>query len=153
MHLDLKATKIALIQSKFHRIIRQRMSLALRPFQLQTADWIILGFLDHRKKPMIISEVATELGIQSSFMTTIIAKLAKRNFITIEDDKTDLRKKYIALAPEGNKVVRLMQNQFEEFFAPLARGVSKSDIETYLKVLKTIISNVEKNKKMLGDVD
>lgn len=140
---SLKATKIALLQSKFHRIIKHRLASALKPFQLASVDWIILGFLDHKKKPMAISEVAIELGIQSSFMTIIVTKLVKRQLITVEDDRKDRRKKYISLAPEGSKVVRLMQRQFEEFFAPLARGLSKKDLAVYVQVLNTIIHNVE----------
>lgn len=145
MAFNLKATKIALLQSKSHRITKHRLSAALKPFQLRSVDWIILGFLDHKKKPMAISEVATELGIQSSFMTVAVTKLAKRNLIKITDDKTDRRKRYIAVAAEGQKVIGLMQRQFEEFFAPLIQGLTEKELATYVKVLDTIIKNTEQN--------
>ena len=95
-----------------------------------------------------MSEVAEELGIQTSFMTVIVAKLLKRKLITVTKDKKDQRKKYIALAPEGQKILALMQRQFEEFFAPLTRGLSKSELASYLKVLTTIIANVEQQNEL-----
>ncbi|HVM73407.1 MAG TPA: MarR family transcriptional regulator [Candidatus Paceibacterota bacterium] len=142
-HLNLKATKIALLQSKFHRITKHRLAAALRPFQLQSVEWIILGLLNHRKKPMAITEIAHEVGVQQSFMTVIVTKLAKRNLITVTEDKVDHRKKYIILTKEGAKIVHLMQRQFMEFFIPLARGLSAKDMDTYLKLVTTIIRNAE----------
>lgn len=147
-HIDLKATKIALMQSKFHRFIKHRLAVALRPFELQAVDWIVLGFLEHRKQAMVISDVATEIGVQPSFMTTIIAKLVKRGLITVKDDTSDHRRKHITLTSEGTKVVKLMQKQFEEFFTPFIRGLSKTEVETYLKVLKTVIANVEESDSL-----
>jgi len=140
---SIKATKIALMQSKFHRMTKQRMTLALRPFQLSTVDWIILGFLDHRKAAVVMSEVAHELGIQSSFMTVIVSKLSKRNLIKVTEDKVDHRKKHIELTKEGSKVVTLMQQQFEEFFMPYVKGVSPSEMLTYMKVIKVVTENIE----------
>lgn len=140
---SIKATKIALMQSKFHRITKQRMSMALRPFQLRTVDWIVLGFLDHRKKAVVMSEVAHELGIQSSFMTVTVSKLSKRNLIKVTDDKVDHRKKHIELTKEGAKVVSLMQQQFEEFFMPYVKGITPSELLTYMKVIKIITENIE----------
>lgn len=144
---SLKATKIVLLQSKFYRITKHRLAAALKPFQIASVEWVILGFLDHKKKPMAISEVASELGIQASFMTTIVTKLVKRNLISVSDDKVDRRKKYISLAGEGTKVVKLMQAQFREFFAPFTRDLSRKDFDVYVKVLTTIINNAERNSR------
>ncbi|HUO56010.1 MAG TPA: winged helix DNA-binding protein [Candidatus Paceibacterota bacterium] len=141
--ITVSATKLALLQSKFHRIIKHRIKSALKPFDLKTVDWVVLGFINHKKKPMGISEVAFELGIQSAFMTVIVAKLAKKSLITVTNDKIDHRKKYIVLTKEGAKVIRLMQRQFEEFFVPFTRGLTAKDIETYLKIITTVIKNFE----------
>lgn len=148
MNSNLKATKVALMQSKFHRAIKHRLNDALKPFDLASVDWIILGFLEHRKRPMVMTEVAAELGIPSSFMTTIVMKLSSRKLITVAEDKIDRRKKYISLAGEGRKVVGRMQRQFEEFFVPLMRGLSRKDLFVYLNVLKTIIDNIEQSGKL-----
>ncbi len=141
---NVKATKIALLQSKSHRITKHRLAAALKPFDLRSVDWIVLGFLSHEKKPMAISEVAAELGIQSSFMTVTVTKLSDRKLIKITDDAVDRRKKDISLTAEGQKVVRLMQKQFEEFFAPLVRGLTAKELITYVKVLHTITKNMER---------
>lgn len=148
--IGLKATKIALLQSKFHRLTKNRMTAALRPVELRTVDWIVLGFLEHRKRAVVMSEVAHELGIQSSFMTVIVGKLAKRALIKITEDKVDHRKKHIELTKEGAKLVKLMQGQFETFFAPYVKGISPLEMMTYLKVITTIIENVEKSENHLS---
>jgi DNA-binding MarR family transcriptional regulator len=148
--IGLKATKLALLQSKFHRITKQRMTIALRPFQLRTVDWIVLGFLDHRKRAVVMSEVAHELGIQSSFMTVVVSKLSKRGFIKVTEDKVDLRKKHIEITKEGTRVVTLMQGQFEAFFAPYVKGISPLDLMTYLNVISSIIENVERSENHLS---
>ena len=84
-------------------------------------------------------------------MTVIIVKLAKKNLITVTDDRVaDQRKKYITLTKEGAKTVSLMQGQFIEFFAPLTQGLSKKDFDAYLKVMTTIIANA-KNKRTDND--
>jgi len=142
---NLKATKMALLQSKFHRITKHRLAAALRPFQLQSVEWVLLGLLDHKKKPLAVTEIAREVGIQQSFMTVIIAKLTKKNLIIVTDDTVDQRKKYVTITKEGTKIVHLMQGQFMAFFAPLTQGLSKKDFDVYLKLMTIIIGNA-KNK-------
>jgi DNA-binding MarR family transcriptional regulator len=144
-YANFKATKIALLQSKFHRITKHRLAAALRPFQLQSVEWILLGLLSHKRKRMAISEIAREVGIQQPFMTVIVTKLTKRNLVAVTEDSADQRKKYVSLTKEGAKTVQLMQRQFIEFFKPLSQDLSRRDFEAYLKVITAVIKNAERD--------
>lgn len=140
---EIRATKLALLQSKFHRTVKHHITQVLRPFKLSSVDWVILGFLDHKKTSVTITEVAVDLGIQSSFMATIVDKLEKRKLITVIGSETDKRKKNITVTKEGRQMVKKIQDQFGSFFSLLTKGLSKKDIVTYVKVLTTVIKNTK----------
>lgn len=141
------ATKLALLQSKFHRNIKHRVTAALKPLKLSSVDWVILGLLEHKKKPMAVTAVAAELGIQTSFMATVVAKLAARKLVTLSDDTDDRRKKLMALTSEGRAIVKEMQEQFTASFLPVLEGLTLKDLESYLKVLTTVIDNTERSER------
>ena len=90
------ATKIALLQSKFHRIIKHRLSELLKPFGLHTVEWVVLGYLGHKKRAIVMSQISSELGVQQTFMTVCVSKLEKKGLVVVTNDQDDLRKKYIA---------------------------------------------------------
>ncbi len=136
-----KATKVALLQSKFHRITKSYMTRALRVFELNTGDWILLGFLDHKGDFVSFSDVAEELGIQDSFLTVIGTKLENRGLISIIANGGDKRKKSMCITKEGKKILSLSQQQFLVFFEPLLKNLDSDEYENFVSVLKKVIKN------------
>jgi DNA-binding MarR family transcriptional regulator len=138
-----KATKIALLQSKFHRITKHQMTKALKPFGLNIVEWTILGYLDHINTLTSLSRVSEEVGIQDSFVTVLCSKMEKSGLVKIIPDKADKRRKNIQITKEGKKIVSIMQEQFIVYFSPLFKGLKEVDIANFLSVLKKIIKNFD----------
>lgn len=138
-----KATKVALLQSKFHRVTKGYMTRALKVFDLNTIDWILLGFLDHKGTYVSFSEVSDEVGIQDSFLTVVGTKLENRNMITVIANQGDKRKKSMCITKEGKRILNLSQQQFDVFFEPLLKGLDKSDLDNFMLVIRKIIKNHE----------
>ena len=145
--LFLKATKFGLIQSKFHRISKYQMTEALKPFNLSTVEWIILGFLNHIGKYVQFSDVADEIGVKDSFITVIAAKLEGQKYITISQNEIDKRKKSMRIAKEGKKILSLTERQFIHFFTPLVNGLNEKDLAHFLKIMQTFIKNYDSHYK------
>ena len=138
------ATKLALLQSKFHRLTKYQMIKALKPFELSTVEWIILGYLDSISDSVPLCTVSKEVGIHDSFIAVLAAKLEERKLVVIKPDDIDKRKKNIAITKQGRKLIELTQTNFVKFFAPLLRGLSGEDIKHFTSVIKKILENFEK---------
>lgn len=137
------AAQIALLQSKFHRLMKYQMIKTLKPFEISTVEWIILGYLDTLDTPVPLSSVAEEVGIQDSFMAVLTVKLAEKKMITLESDASDKRKKLVSISRKGSKTIELSQRNFVKFFFPLLKGLDKADLGRFFSIIKKIIKNFE----------
>lgn len=139
-----KATKIALLQSKFHRVTKHRATAVLKQFDLRTVEWIMLGYLDHKAHEVSYADVSSSLGIQESFLTVNLQKLSERKLVKTMVDSADKRKKSVRITPDGKTLLKQVQKQFMAGFAPLLEGLSADDLDHFQTIIKKIIKNSDK---------
>ena len=139
----LSTYKAGLLQAKAYRILKHRTNELLRPYDLSSLDWAVLGLLFDHEKGFKLSELAKLLGIEAPFASIMIDVLEKKKLVKRIVHPDDRRAKIIILTSQGKKIVPIIEKDLREHTKDLIHGASLSSLQGYLKVLNTIIRNAE----------
>jgi MarR family transcriptional regulator for hemolysin len=137
---------IGLIQTKAYRLLKQRTAKALAPEKITPAEWAFLGVLYDAPGSIRLNKVADALGVEAPFVTAMMRKLQKNQYLQLEADPDDSRAKAICLTDEGRAFVQRTEKTLRETMKPLIKGISMQDLLTFLSVTQRLIENAEKGQ-------
>ncbi len=97
-------------------------------YQKQNIDfeprWFTMFYLLSQRSPLTITEITAELGYTQPAVTQIANILVKRGLVKVIKDKTDTRKRLLALSPKGLEMIgelkpiwRGFENAVKDLFA------------------------------------
>lgn len=115
--------------------------------------WIIRYLYENRGKDIFQKDIEKQFSIGRSSVTGIIQLMEKKGYIMRESVEHDARLKKVTLTEKGaashQKIEELITNQDEQ----MTRGISREDLEVFLKVAEQIRSNVEGTKRQAASED
>lgn len=132
---------MGLLQAKAFRILKNRTTDILKPYDISTVDWAMLGLLSQKLEGVGVMQLAGELGVEAPFVTELVKNLEKKGLVQKRVLETDKRNKSIVLTKAGERFVEKTEEVVRGKIKGLLSGSSISDILGYRKVLKTIIEN------------
>ncbi len=141
--LGLSTYKTGLLHAKSYRILKNRTSAFLEPYDMSTIDWALLGLLYEQKEGMRLIAIAETLGVEAPFITAMVDELEEKGYVSRESDTKDKRAKIIKLTLKGRSFVPKIESELRTEMKGLLKGLSLSDIFGYLKVMEAIISNAK----------
>ena len=97
-----------------------------------------------KENDVIQQDMATFLGKDKSGILRIIDSLEEKKLVRRVVDTDDRRKKILMVTKKGEKIIELGLKIEFELMEELQQGLSKSDIDTFYKVVNHIRSNAEK---------
>jgi len=133
--------QISLLQSKANRILKQQTTIWLQPFKLSSLEWTILGLLHDSTTGMRLQEIAEVVGVEAPFVTVTVQDLAAKKLIKRSTNKDDKRAKIISLTSKASKLVPKIEANLMTSMNELLKGTTGPELQSYLKVLGTIVSN------------
>lgn len=139
----LKPYMLDLLQAKSYRVMKAASNKALEDHNISATDWSILGALKSSGKPLLFGELARKIGVTAPRITTVIGDLTSKNWIQIETDPTDNRRKFISLSKEGQKFLSATERLVNREIQKLFEGISDRDMAGYVKVLEHITKEEE----------
>lgn len=77
--------------------------------------WFAISYLLNTKSPLSITEISAELGISQPAVTQIADILIKKGYVTHLKDKTDTRKRMLALSKKAKDLIPLLEPVWESF--------------------------------------
>ena len=86
-------------------IVRKASDRALAPLGISIAQMPVLVVLRDAKHPIMISEVARRLYLETPSLTTMIDRLSERGLVERVNDPKDRRKTLVALTQKGERLV------------------------------------------------
>ncbi len=92
------------------RAVYQLQNLKVNTFGLNYEDIYLLQYL-RRQSPSRMSELAKEMNIPISTATRVIDRLQKRKYLSREKDVADKRNILASLKPEGERIVKEVEEQ------------------------------------------
>ncbi len=104
-------------------IVRKASDRVLSPLGLSIAQMPVLVVLRDAKHPIMITEVARRLHLETPSLTTMIDRLSERGLVERVNDSKDRRKNLVALTENGkclvNNSCEPYRNLHEEMFGVL----------------------------------
>lgn len=77
--------------------------------------WFTIFYLLNTKSPLSITEISSELGISQPAVTQIADILVKKGYVTHVKDRTDTRKRMLALSKKAKELIPLLQPVWDSF--------------------------------------
>jgi DNA-binding MarR family transcriptional regulator len=108
------------------------------PKDFSIKDISILHLLG--EKPMMMSELADEMGLTPGTMTTKINSLIKKNFVERKYDEHDRRKIYIQLAKKGESTFIVIMQHHLDLSAKLLKKLNSEEQEILIKLTEKMIT-------------
>lgn len=100
---------------------------------------ILVNFYD--KDVMNYKELSKRISKSQQTMTTLIRKLEKESFITIEIDSDDRRNKLVRLSDKGKEFLPVLVEISKDLYDRQYIGFSEEEKEIIKKVLPKLIKN------------
>ena len=135
--------QIGLMHTKLNRLLKQRTTRSLEGTNINPPEWAMLGVLYDAKKGMRLSNLAEELGVEASFVTTMTKSLTKRDLVMIQSDPDDNRAKEVTLTTIGKTFVESTERQLRDAMRPLVGKISIRNLLSYFSVLHSLIKAIE----------
>jgi DNA-binding MarR family transcriptional regulator len=88
-----------------------------------------LSSVDHQG-PLTMSELCAVEQVQPPSMTRIVAALSEARLVTRQADPSDGRVAWVAVTPEGRKLLDRSRGRKEAYLAKALRGLDAHELET-----------------------
>jgi DNA-binding MarR family transcriptional regulator len=86
-------------------IMRKASDRALAPMGLSVAQAPVLVVLRESRRPMMITEIARSLHLETPSVTTMVDRLSERGLVERVKDSKDRRKALVSLTRKGKNLV------------------------------------------------
>jgi DNA-binding MarR family transcriptional regulator len=139
--MSLPSYRSSILLTKAYRIIRATAYDCLEKHDINATQWSILGLVLEAKSGITLTDVAMTIGVKKPLVTLLVDKMEEKDLIERKINKEDSRSKLLFLRPPGKQLIRKMEAEIQENFAPLFEGVSDKSFEVYTHVLETVIKN------------
>ena len=110
--------------------------------ELTTSEFGVLGELNRTNNPLSPSDLAERFQVTKSSMTGILCKLESRQFISMETDGDDLRRKHVSITDAGRETYRRLEGGVATTGGDIASQFGEAKLSALLSdldQLKTIM--------------
>ena len=118
------AARLRLVVTRLARKLRREAEPGITPSMLAA-----LSSVD-RQGPLTMSELCAVEQVQPPSMTRIVAALAEARLVTREADPSDGRVAWVAVTPEGRKLLDRSRGRKEAYLAKALRGLDAHELAT-----------------------
>ena len=103
------------------------------------SQWFVLGIIEHNKH-VSIKNISEMLGISSSAATQLVNGLVQNGYVVRQDKPEDRRAVQLELSTKGKKQISSLKEKRINEMTKLFDALNDSELETYLRFHKKIIS-------------
>ena len=137
---DMKTYNVGILQDQAYRALKKQTNLILADYNITSFDWAILGLLFESSAGINAIDLAEEIGVSQAFISKVLKRLKSIKYIEIKKGE-DARYKKIYLSELGMSKVLEIEPMLKKGMRPLIKGVSVTDLYSYINVLKKIAEN------------
>lgn len=134
-----KTYNAGLLQAKAFRILKKHTNNALQPMDISATEWGILGILLNNSQGLRLSKIAGLMGVKAPFVTQSMAILMEKNFVNIDNDKSDTRVKIAKLTAAGKDFIKKAEPLVAKEIKKTFSEVSIRNLLGYLSTLHAVV--------------
>ena len=117
-------------------IVRKTSDRALAPLGLSVSQAPVLAVLREAKRPIMITEVARRLFLETPSVTTMIDRLSERGLVERIKDPKDRRKTLVALTRRGKHLVESIREPGRQLEEEMFGALGDDERETLRAILR-----------------
>lgn len=141
-HANRRSYTLGLLQAQVYRLLKHQTKDILDPYRINTLEWSLLGLVYESKDEGVRAiALSGALLIDMPFVTLMVVKLEKRGFLKRSTDAEDKRAKRIIITTKGKSFVDAVETEVKIGIRPLLKGLSASELITYITVLTKFKNN------------
>ena len=104
----------------------------------------LLHALSQQSEEVIQKDMAEVMGKDKSAILRLVDSLEEKELVRRVVIKNDRRKNYLTVTKKGERVLELYMKIVNELMEELEQGLTRSEIDTFYKVVAHFKNNVEK---------
>ena len=120
--------------------------LAKEEIGLTKPQFFILNLLSKRGK-CTVSELADEMFVKPSAITTMIDRLYKSGFVLRHRDEEDRRVVYVQLSEKGEAMLQHARAERRKIIERYLRQLRLDELEQFVHIIEKIVATNEKGEK------
>ena len=128
------------------RVFKKKVDKKIQDMELTPVQFRVLGEISHLESKGVEEINQRDLEkvekITHPAMTGIIQRLESKGFIICTPSPRDKRYKKISCTDKTTDIHKMIDIMDEQLLAELCQGLSQEEIDTYVRITKHIIKNV-----------
>lgn len=118
------------------------MDQALSGMDLTFSQGHIMGYLSHCDTPPCARDIEERFHLSHPTVSGLLARLEKKEFITVQEDPADRRRKLIYILPKGRQCNETMAAVIQNGDKKLLEGFTPEEAEQFMNFLFRALHNV-----------
>ncbi len=143
---ELTTYQKARLQVVGYRAIQAEVSELLTQYELNTSQWIILGWLYDYVDGLRITAIAEILEVEVPLITALIQPLERAGLVMLKIDPSDRRAKLATLSKGGVELVKKLEPALHKHLAVFDNSVKRAEMENYFSTLQNFIYAANRRK-------
>lgn len=131
----------AALQVISYKKMQTKINEVLKQYGLNTTQWIILGKLREKQAGLRATDLARYMHVEVPLVTMVSQPLVGRGLIESVVQKHDKRTKLLCITDQAQELVRTIEGRLQQQFAGMLKDVSRQELQTYFKVLRSMMSS------------
>ena len=128
------------------RVFKKKVDKKIQDMELTPVQFRVLGEISHLESKGVEEINQRDLEkvekITNPAMTGIIQRLESKGFIICTPSPRDKRYKKISCTDKTTDIHKMIDIMDEQLLAELCQGLSQEEIDTYVRITKHIIKNI-----------
>ena len=129
----------ARLQVVGYRAIQNRVNELLSEYDMNTSQWIILGWLYDHPGGLRVTALGEVLEVETPLITALLQPLQARGLVRLNADPTDGRAKLTTLSKKGTQLVPKLEKQLTNHLQHFEASISPAEMRTYFMALEHFI--------------
>jgi DNA-binding MarR family transcriptional regulator len=136
----------ARLQVVGYRAIQTEVTELLSHYELNTSQWVIIGWLYDNPAGMRITAMAEILEVEVPLITALVQPLQRNKLIQLKTDVSDRRAKLATLTKAGFVLVTKLEPAMAAQLAIFDSNIKSSDLDSYYNALQSFIYAINRRK-------
>ncbi len=137
-------TEIVLAVFKLGGLLIAEGDELTKDLRLSSARWKVLGALANSDVPMTVPQIAYSMGQTRQSVQRLTDLMAKAGILEYRNNPHHKRAKLVALSSKGKKIFDLLEQKQIPWANSNSAGISASDMEVTVSVLRKMVGKFEK---------
>jgi MarR family transcriptional regulator for hemolysin len=129
----------AALQVITYKKLQSKINGVLKQYGLNMTQWIILGRLREKSGGLRTTDLARFIHVEVPLITMVSQPLMGRGLINSSQAAHDKRAKLLKLTDRANELMEDVEGRLQQQFQDIMKDVSSQEMNTYFKVLRTMV--------------